>query len=412
MGSNFNINAPKVEENDDELEEEIEEEIKEVEEEHEEKEVKNNQTDAKRKMIKFMVIFMALFFGLLIILWFVSLLTPKKYTYEQVEEILEKAAISYFVDYPESLPKSEGNGVEVDYTNLVAAGKMKDLSEYVGEDKVCSATVQVQKSGEDFLYTPYLNCGEDYKTMELKEAIKSQGMASQGQYGLYTMNGELVYRGENVNNYVELDQGLWRIVKVTSRGNVVLVKDEAVGIPVPFDDRYNQEREWSSGINAFGASRLKDAIENMYQNPNKDLNELFLSKKDKTRLVTYNLCIGKRAEGDTGNNNIAECKATQANTKVGLLTVSDYMRASIDSNCTSTISKACSNYNYLKASFSWWLVTADSSSTSDAYAVSNIGNVEKKTTTTYNNVRPVIYLNERTMYRSGDGTKTKPIKLK
>ena len=116
MGSNFNINVKK-EEKDDEIDEEIEEELS------EEKEIRKEQTSAKQQLIKLMIIVMALFFGLLIILWLVSVLMPRKYTYEQVEEILEKAAKEYFADYPENLPKTEGSGVEVDYTNLVAAEK-------------------------------------------------------------------------------------------------------------------------------------------------------------------------------------------------------------------------------------------------------------------------------------------------
>ena len=406
MGSNFNINVKK-EEKDDEVDEEIEEELS------EEKEIRKEQASAKQQLIKLMIIVMVLFFGLLIILWLVSVLMPRKYTYEQVEEILEKAAKEYFADYPENLPKTEGSGVEVDYTNLVAAEKMKDLSSYLGEGTMCSsAVVQVQKSGDDYLYTPYLNCGEDYTTMELYKAIINQGTVNQGQYGLYRMNSDYVYRGEKVNNYVQLEEALWRIVKVTSKGNVVLIKDEEAGSTVPFDDRYNQEREWSSGINSYGASRLKDAIENMYQDPKKDLNEIFLSKNDKKRLVTFNLCTGKRAETDTGSDNSLECKTTQANTKVGLLTASEYMRASIDSNCTTTVSKSCSNYNYLKTDYSWWLVTANSASTSEAYSISDGGVIESDTTTSYAFVRPVIYLNERTMYKSGKGTKSKPFKLK
>ena len=405
MGSNFNLNA-NTEKEEDEVDEEIEEEL------HEEKEIRKEQDSTKKQLIKLMIIVMALFFGLLIILWLVSVIMPKSYTYEQVEEIMKKAAIEYFAEYPENLPKGEGQGIEIDCANLVAAGKMKDLSNYVGEGNACTGTVQVQKSGDDYLYTPYLNCGEEYATMELYKAVVSQGTVNQGQYGLYRIGSDYVFRGEKVNNYVELDEGLWRIVKINAKGNVVLVKDEAVGSPVPYDDRYNEEKEWKSGINAFGASRLKDSIENMYQNPDKDLKEVFLSKEDKQRIVTFNLCVGKRAESDTGNDNSIECKTTQANTKVGLLTVSDYMRASIDSNCTTTISKSCTNYNYLKTDFSWWSVTANSASTSEAYLIDDGGSIESNMTTIYAYIRPVIYLNERTMYKSGEGTKSKPYKLK
>ena len=406
MGSNFNINIKPVKKDEDEIDDTIDDELA------DEAEIRRSNNAARSKSFKLLGGIMVVGIILIAILWIVSMLMPKSYEYEDIEAILKKAAIAYFKDYPDQLPQSEGAGVEIDHTNLVAAEKMKDLSKYLKEGVSCSAVVQVQKSGDDYLYTPYLNCGEEYTTMELYKAIINQGTVSQGQYGLYSMNGEYVYRGENVNNYVQLDEGLWRVVKVSNKNNVVLVKDEEAGNGFPYDDRYNQDLEWKAGINSFSASRIKDDIEKMYQNPNKDLNEVFLSKNDKKRLVLFNLCTGKRSKSDTSNDNSLECKTTEANTKVGLLTASDYMRASVDTNCTSTVSKSCYNYNYLKTKDDYWLVTGDSQSTSEVFIVNESGFIESVFASTYANIRPVVYLNERTMYKSGKGTKEKPFKLK
>ena len=68
--------------------------------------------------------------------------------------------------------------------------------------------------------------------------------------------------------------------------------------------------------------------------------------------------------------------------------------------------------NYLKTDYSWWLVTANSETSSEAYSISDTGVIESDTTTSYAFVRPVIYLNERTMYKEGKGTKSKPFILK
>ena len=120
----------------------------------------SSSSAAKNKMFKFMGIILAITILLLIILFVISSLKPKVYEFDDIEKILKDAAVYYFKDFPESLPQNEGSIIEIDSSNLVAAGKMKELSEYTQEGVVCSGTVQVEKTGTDYLYTPYLNCGE------------------------------------------------------------------------------------------------------------------------------------------------------------------------------------------------------------------------------------------------------------
>ena len=81
---------------------------------------------------------------------------------------------------------------------------MKDLSEYLG-DTACGGAVQVQKSGSEYLYTPYLNCGENYATVELYKKVLSDNSIVTSGYGLYNMDYAKVFRGEDVNNFVKLE---------------------------------------------------------------------------------------------------------------------------------------------------------------------------------------------------------------
>ena len=145
----------------------------------------------KNKMTKYMVLFMAIFMGLLLVIWIVSLFIKKEYTYDEIENILKDAAVAYFDDYKENLPKTEGSIIEIDSSNLVQAEKMKELSEYTGPGTTCSGKVQVEKTSDSYLYTPYLDCGESYKTQKLSQAIISQGLAKKGEYGLYKINSKL-----------------------------------------------------------------------------------------------------------------------------------------------------------------------------------------------------------------------------
>lgn len=402
MGQNYNL----VQKNNKEDEEEIEEETIEFEEEK-----KYSSKKPKDSMLKYMVVFIALFFIVIIIVWISSVLKGSSMTYEEVEEVMKNAAISYFDEYSQDLPSSEGEVVEVDSSNLVATDKMKDLSKYVGKDKSCSGTVQVEKTGQDYLYTPYLDCGDLYKTTELYKKIKEQKLAKTGEYGLYNQNGVYTFRGENVNNYVQLDSSLWRIVKISKKNNIVLIKDDIVGAEYPYDDRYNSAQDWEIGFNTYKSSRLKEEIERMYNKPDKDLQEKYLSKNDKSKIVNFNMCVGKRSLNDKGATDEKEC-AQLEKVKVGFLTASEYMNASLDSNCTTILNNSCANYNYLVNKEDWWLVTTNSENSYECYLVNHNGQVEIDNASSYYSARPVIYLNEKVMFNSGNGTEEKPYTIK
>lgn len=396
---NFNlVKKPKKEEEDNIVDEEEDIEL-------DEDKSSPNQ-DAKKKMIKFMLIIICGLVFLLIILYVASLLSPKSYTYEEVETILKNAAQSYFTDYPESLPKVEGTIIEIDSSNLVEAGKMNNISDYM-DGAICTGTVQVELSGTEYLYTPYLNCGEIYSTVELANKVLNESTVNSG-YGLYSTNTGYAFRGEDVNNYVQLDKSLWRIVKVTSNNNLVLISAEGVPYTQYWDNRYNEERLYEAGINQYDASRIKDYLNKIYTKPSEEDGEVLLSNSDKAKMISFNVCTGKRSINSETKNNTEECTKYIQNQKMGLLTLSDYLYASIDPNCKSASTKSCKNYNYLTLKEDWWLVTANKDDTSTVFSVSRSGNVTAENASNYAIVRPVIYLNSRVLYKDGNGSKDKP----
>lgn len=405
MNSNFNmVKKPK---KDDIIEDEEDIELE------EEKEQKTKDKSAKKRMFTMMGIIVGGMVVLLLVLYIVSIFFHKSYSYTEIEKILKDAAVSYFKDYPENLPTDEGNIVEIDASNLIVAEKMKDFSEYTKEGVTCSGTVQVEKAGTEILYTPYLNCGEDYFTEELYKTItKEENVVSSG-YGLYSNNGTYAFRGENVNNYVKLGKGLWRIVKVTANNNIVLISEKGALYSQPWDDRYNESKFYDAGFNNYSSSRAKEFLEKLYTNPSKGEGEDLLSKKDKTNIVSYNLCVGKRAANSELKDNTEECNEVIQNQKLGLLTLSDYLYASIDPNCKNASSKSCQNYNYLVLKDNgWWLTTGDKNDNSNVYAVQSSGVIKAQEASNYNIMRPVIYLNSKVLYKSGNGTLEKPYKIK
>ena len=375
----------------------------------------SSNDEAKSKMIKFMGVILVVVILLFVILYCASLFSKSTYTYTDIEKIMKDAAISYFKDYPESLPQNDGSIVEIDANNLIAAEKMKPFMEYLADETVaCAGTVQVEKAGTDYLYTPYLNCGESYATTELyKKIVTPENIVTSGA-GLYSNNGSYSYRGEEVNNYVKMGAGLWRIVKVTSNNNIVLISDEGTPYSQQWDNRYNEKMLYESGINNYSVSRIRDFLNKIYNNPSEkeEDGEYLITKKDKKYMIPYTLCVGKRDQNAEGKDNSLECAETIRDQMVGLLTLSDYLYASLDTSCKNATSKTCKNYNYLSKVTDWWLITADKNDNALVYEIDHSGKITSELAGSFSGVRPVIYLNSKVLYKSGDGTFEKPFKLK
>ena len=410
MNTNFNmVKKPKKDEDLDFEDEEVEE----IEDDSDSETKSNNNNESLRnRMFLLMGIILGGMILLLVILYVASLFSNKTYEYKDIENIMTKAAKEYFADNKNYLPTEDGNTVEVDVSNLVAGNYMKNLSEYTKEGVTCSGTVQVTYSSKEYLYTPYLNCGDQYLTTEFYSKVLSDESVVSSGYGLYSNNGSYVYRGENVNNYVKLDNSLWRIVKINSNNNVVLINAEGLEYTQPWDDRYNQNKLYAAGINTYSASRVKEFLDRIYTKPEKKSGEDILSNSDKAKLVSYTLCTGKKAGTSSDFTNSEECQEHLANQKMGLLTASDYVYASIDPNCSNITSKSCQNYNYLAIDDDWWLVTANSADNSSAYRVDRTGVIKADSASNYAIIRPVIYLNSNVLYKSGNGTEKHPYKVR
>lgn len=408
MSSKFNL-VKKPEKKDEDEEEEIEVEI---EEDSSSSKSSSSNVTFKKRMIMFMGIILGGLILLLLILFVCSFFTKRIYTYADVEKELKDAAIAYFKEHPENLPEEDGDVVEIDSSNLVAAGKMLDLSEYTVDGDVCTGYVQVEKSGSEYLYSPFLNCGEKYTTVELYNKVVDNSNVVTSGYGLYQINGSYVFRGEDVNNYVQLFDKLWRIVKITNDNNVVLVSEDGLPYTQPWDNRYNADRMYESGINQFSASRIKEYLDKIYNHPSEENEEILLSKKEKALIVSQNLCTAKRSVTSQSNDNSLECAEVLQGQRYGLLTVSDYMLASIDPTCKTPSDKSCLNYNYLAKDFDWWLATANSDDNSTVFVVDSNGYITTFNASNYAVVRPTIYLNSKVMFKSGNGSLEKPYKIK
>lgn len=370
---------------------------------------KQNSEDFKKQLLKLAVIIGGGIFALILILSIASAFTKATYSYEEIEEIMTQAAQNYFAENPTDLAKADK--VIVPVVNLVAAGKMSDLSEYAPEGVICTGSVTVTKVGTEHVYTPNLDCGEYYSSTLLVDKVMQDSPVTTSGYGLYNMNNERVFRGESVNNYVQLEKSLWRIVKITSDNSIILIKETKAGYAsVPWDDRYNETVGYNVGKNVYDTSRIKEYMDTLYNLEKED--EIFLSSNDKAKLISYDVCVSSRATNSKTNTNAIECQIKSSNQKLGLLTVSDYINASVDPSCTTTENQSCQNYNYLAQNFNWWLTTPVSNTTDRAYSVNTRGEIKSTPTADYCYVRPVIKLSSSTAIKGGTGTESDPYVIK
>lgn len=365
--------------------------------------------DMRKKLMRVMLIVVGVLVLFLVVLLLIAIIGGGKMDYEDIEQEMKEAAIEYYKVQEGLLPEEEGETVTVRARTLANAELMKPLDE-LREGENCSGRVEVRKINDNYVYTPYLECGDNYVTKELYKAVLEQGIVTSGS-GLYDMNGEKVYRGEDVNNYVKLDNGVFRIVKVTADNKLLLIKsDTDSNFSNSYDDRYNPAKSFNSGFNDYRVSRIYEFLQDLY---NGKSDTIILSENDKEKLVNFNLCIGKRSPTDTDKTNALECSDILENQMIGLLTASDYMNASLDATCNATTDRTCQNYNYLKLSgVDWWLITGNSLNNSEVFSVRSGGYIDEYNASSTKKVRPTIMINNNIMIRSGNGSESNPFILK
>lgn len=331
-------------------------------------------------------------------------------SYEAIESKMVSAAKEYYSNRKDRLPKEENGTVKVTIGTLVEAELINEIVDPSDKANTCSGYVEVTKVGEDYSYLPFLTCKGNYEPKYLKDIVKEVKQDEYGN-GVYTINNELVYRGDDVNNYVSFNNQLWRIVKVDSEGDIKLVLAKYTEDSYAWDKAYNSEKKESVGI----------TTDYLHTNIRKVLNEYYESNFDndsKAKIVSKNLCVGKYEKTDPFNKETEnyskekECSIIKENEKIGLLTATDYQNASLDTNCITLKSKECGNYNYLSSGdINTWLLNSSSRNTYKVLLLSNKV-INESNASNKKKVNPVIYLTNKSIVMQGDGTLEKPYIIK
>lgn len=329
-----------------------------------------------------------------------------KRSYTEIEDIMVAASKNYLSNHPKKLPQNYNDTINLTDSDLVSAEEMDTIAEYLkDEDTACKGSVTVTNINGKYRYTPSLDCGNKYKTISFINYIKEVVPTVESGNGLYNINEELVYRGDNVDNYIKFSGNTYRIVKFSNDSAVIIYTEK--GETATWDDRYNNEKQTNLGINDYSVSRIKDTLDGIYEGTS------YISSDNKLLVIAHNLNIGKRASSDTDKTGGLEKSAIIENQFIGLLPMYDYLNASLDSNCTTSTSASCMNYNYLsKYRYNWWTITANNKNTHQVYLISGSSSALSYTTSSSAYLRPVLYLSKDALYVSGDGTSNNPYIVK
>ncbi len=333
-----------------------------------------------------------------------SFKTGRVKTFSELEARLISAAEEYYKDEASRLPNTVGSTTTISASSLSTDGYIKSLEDISPKGSICSGEVVVKNVNGNHLYQAYLDCGTSYSTVQVSDYIlENQSVVASGA-GLYQNGDSYYYRGENPNNYITFAGMSYRIVKINADGTMDIIANEK-RTRAEWDDRYNNERESNVGVNTYSLSRAKESLLAY-------INSESLSDADRLMLEPFSLCVGKVSENSTYSLE-QECSSKLDNELVGLLPLSNYLYASLDSSCVSVMAGSCENYNYLaNYTSNWWTLTADADSTYKVFDVYSGGGVGLVRASNSYGLREVIRLTDQAVYVSGDGTETNPYTIK
>ncbi len=360
--------------------------------------------DLKKRLLLIGAILGGIIVVITIIALIVHLFIGGRMSYDKVLATMKEAAVKYYDVHSQLLPK-EGED-SVDASTLAETEFMKPLAKIVPKGNSCTGKVVVRLIDDHkYSYTPYLDCGKDYQTIELYKKITDNKNIVTSSNGLYQIGDEYVYRGENINNYVQLQDSIWRITKVTSNHDIQLILAQKTSSDT-WDDRFNTTKNYNAGINDYSVSRVRDYLKNLYES-----NTLF-DDSIKDKLTPFNACVGHRGSDEAVNDGSIECSTTMAGEKYSLLPLNEYIMASLDSTCSKPTDAQCQNYNYLAFTRKWWTITGDKNSTHQVYGIDSDGQIKLSSAMSMFDIRPIVRLANNVMYQSGDGTLENPYLIK
>ena len=396
-----------------------------------------------KKMIKLL----AILAGLILLVVVLMMLANggnggKKHSYDDVVTEFVSATKKYLKKNPSRYPTESTGYTTLTYSFLEEEKYIKSASDlFKNKDANCYGDITVYYLDEDkYDYVPNLTCnvnGEQSLPKNLSNTLIGDGEVNVvlSGSGLYKrINGKWVsteeelssgasdddiyyfYRGNeelDLNNYVLIDNMLFRVVSIANDGNMLMLFDGALRSSYPWDKRYNQEVGKSQGINTYYENGVKSAamekLDQFLEGNEKLSDRVPFSESLKYIIDEFDLCIAKRGPDEEGTDGAIECEVKAEAQQDGLLPAYMYMSASLDETCTKLSDQTCGNNNYMANYTAFWLVTTNKEKSNYCFYISKAATQTIcSSNATY---KPILNISSRVQYTSGTGSKEDPYVL-
>ena len=343
-------------------------------------------------------------------------------------------------------------GEEKTFQVIVEWDASQDFNE-TNMKKEISITLTYEQSdgGVPVIPTP----GEDGVNMggQNVELVSSGDGLYEDQYE----SGRYIYRGQSPNNYVQFNNELWRIIAKETDGTYKIIRDEVLSGTIAFDSggyRSYENNTYCTDLQQNWGCGVYGKVSGTYQSPDGRLigtvtedssisdilNTTFYGMLDETaksQIQKHPFNIGPvelydETRNDSLSKNIAGEKMNTWTGNIGLVNVSDVLKASTNPACTSVTDQynqlmdsgtSTCNSNYLldlpDETGYWTINNAVWESADYSYYVWSAAQLEgvaglDNGNADYGHIdgaRPVLYLRSNIQFTSGNGTKSQPFQI-
>ena len=251
-----------------------------------------------------------------------------------------------------------------------------------------------------------IKCGGTLaKDLLLKEVVNN----GDGLYKDVYEPTRYFYKGASPKNYITFNNEMWRIISLEEDGSLKIIKNENIGT-MAWDKTggdINEDTGEKRGSNNWDRpSDIKNYLNNEYLN---SINEDY----DKIIYRTWNVGTVTNRNSDLNFQITSENSTISQEAKIGLVTVSDYLRTNTnDEQCGSFYLNnmnvnTCSLTNWMIFDHSFWTISPSSPNTFQAFSIGPNGYIAQNYVISTPGVNPALYLNSD-LKLCGTGTEQDP----
>ena len=216
--------------------------------------------------------------------------------------------------------------------------------------------------------------------------------------------GKYTYKGANPNNYITFNNETWRIISISSDGSIKIMRNEKTESRV-FD---------IDNSNVWETSDIKEYLNGDY---------LATITTNQNKIISHTWSVGAVTNDNSDlAGQIADENGTQSqSSRVGMITISEYLRTNSDTSGCGSFASYNSNFQTCRKT-SWmyqianavWTITTNKNNESEVMYIHSVGNIREEVA--QGNVdplgvnhqsTPVLYLTSSTTL-SGTGTQSDP----